>query len=145
MMCSFHKSKTKRPRPVIGRGQSARETTCYDVLSSLHSCLSPDMPVPVLLLCRSALLHQLFEAIPSVMPNRDTLPDNGGMPSCPTAFYPIPYIYTFRYVGCERFGLRLRSDLPQSPTCTGLPPSPVRCAFEKSDTVFFNVCIYFYL
>ena len=142
-MCSFPKSKVKRPRPVIGRGQNARETTCYDVLPSLHSCLSPDMPLPVLPLYRSALLHQLFEAIPSVMPNRDTLPDNGGMPSYPTAFYPS--LCPFGYVGCERFGLRLGSDLPRSPTCTGLPPSPVRCAFEKSDTVFFNVCIYFYL
>ena len=47
----------------------------------------------------------------------------------------------------KRFGLRLGSDLPWSPTNTGLPPSPVRCAFEKPDTVFFNVfaCAYYYL
>lgn len=59
-----------------------------------------------------------------------TVSDNGGMPSAPTAF--------------PGFGPKLGSDLLRFSTHAGLTPSPARCDFKKSDTVFFNAFPYGY-
>lgn len=57
------------------------------------------------------------------------VPDNGRIPSRTTerCFLPV----------------RLGSDIPQSPTHTGLAPSPARCDFGKLLTVFVIVFLLF--
>ncbi len=129
----------KKPRPVKGRGQSSRDTTCYDALPSTVSPAVIHFAVSVSLQPAWSIL--LFSG--------HTVSGNGGMPSEPTAFH-LPErerVHTLPEHGslAERFGLKLGSDLHSSPTRAGLAPSPARCAFEKSATVFFNVCVCSYL
>lgn len=76
---------------------------------------------------QSAFVLQIFYLRTSTRPD-DTVSNNGGMPSASTALM--------------GFGPKLGSDLLRFSTHTGLTPSPARCDFEKSDTVFFNAFPY---
>ena len=109
--------RIRKTPSVKGRGLKLPLTTRYDIQAD-----SPAFP-RAFRLCRAAAL------------TTDMFPDNGGAPSVPTAPSSLKHPR-------QRFSPRLRSDLPRFPTRAGLPPSPARCAFEKSATVFLNVCPY---
>ena len=68
--------KIGRPRPVKGRGQSSRNTTCYD---ALPSTVSPAF-------IRFAVSVSLQPVRSVLLLSGHTVPGNGGMPSEPTAF-----------------------------------------------------------